>query len=124
VIDPLAERDERIAEGGLADVADDGGGNFLIRHGPPGNGEANLGKTFVLESEAKLAEILAGQLLRPGDDGNEGGDLIALGIDEIFERFEVVLGFVHFSVALDDGDEFVFVVGDVDGNGGTVILSI
>ena len=47
-----------ITQGGLTDVADDAGGDFLVREFLVGGGEAGLGETGLVEFILKLAKLV------------------------------------------------------------------
>ena len=63
-----------ITQGGLTDVADDAGGDFLIGDLLVSSREAGLGETSLVEFILKLAKLLAGERLRTSDDGEQGGE--------------------------------------------------
>jgi hypothetical protein len=55
-----------IADSGLANVADDAGGDFLIGHPLPGGGEVRFGEARLVEFVLQFAELFAGEFLWPG----------------------------------------------------------
>ena len=119
-VDTLFVGDPGAAEGGLADVADDGGGDVLVGGIPPGGAESGLAEAGVLEGQPEGLELRAGQLARTlGDDG-EGRQLVEVLADEALDRLDIVLGALSFlsfgvdTVAANDLGDLVGVLADVD----------
>ena len=76
---------ERIADGGLADVADDARGDVLVGHLTPGHGEARLAEARAVQLQRQLAQLLAGELARAREHGHEGRNGVAAGAEEVGE---------------------------------------
>ena len=124
MVHPLAVGDELVAGSGLADVADDAGGNVLIGGFAPGGMEIGFGEAGLVELVEQFAELFAGKFARAGEDGVQGWDTVALVADEGGELAQVVLWLLGTAVAAFDAAEFVGVFGDVEGREGPFGVAI
>ena len=124
MVHALGEGDKRITNGSLADVTDDAGCDLMIVHLAPRGGEVALGEACLVEFILQLSKLLAGEFLRAGDDGEKGGDLVAVGIDEVLERLDVILGSIRIAEALGYFAKTVRVMGDEDGLGGAIVFAV
>ena len=88
----------------------------MIGHLLPRGREVHLGETGFIEFQQEVAQVLPGEVARAGDDGDERGEFVALGIDEFRERLEVVLGLAGIAVAALCDDERIGMIGDEDGD--------
>jgi hypothetical protein len=74
VVDALGVGHEGRAEGGLANEADDAGGDVLVLGVAEGGLQVGLGEASLVEEELELLEVGARQLAGAGDDGLERGE--------------------------------------------------
>ena len=103
---------ERIADGGLADVADDARGDVLVGHLAPGRCETRLAEARLVQLQRQLAQLLAGQLARAREHGDEGRNGVAAGPDEVGELLQVVLRPLRLPVAALGAEQPVVVMRD------------
>ncbi len=80
VVDALLVGHQGVADGGLADVADDAGGDVLVGHLAPGGGQVGFAEAGLVEFQRQLAQLLAGQFARPGEHGHQRRDVVAVAV--------------------------------------------
>lgn len=98
-IDSFFVGEEGIAEGGLADEADDAGCDVGVGFFTPGGLQVCLGVAGGVEGEEDFAKVGSGELARPLGDDFEGRELVHLLAHELGEAFEVVGGSLRATVA-------------------------
>ncbi|VAW94458.1 hypothetical protein MNBD_GAMMA20-1226, partial [hydrothermal vent metagenome] len=60
ILHPLLKGNQGFAQGRLADVADDAGGNFVVGLVAPGGAQGGLAEAVLVEQQAYLFELFAG----------------------------------------------------------------
>ncbi len=78
-IHALLVRHQRVAGRQVADKADDMRGDVLVGHLAPGGRDAALAEPGPVQFQRQLAQLLAGQVARAGQHGQQGRDAIAVG---------------------------------------------
>ena len=97
---PLLERYQGLPQCGLADVADDAGGDLLVGLVAPGAFEVGFGVAMLVQQQAYLAQLLAGEIAGPVDHHGEGRRLVELVVDKVVEALQVIAGLVAHPVVL------------------------
>ena len=111
VVHALGIGHQRVSYGGLADVAHDARGNVLVAELAPGAGQTHLGKAGLVQRQHQFLELLAREVARAGQHGDEGGQLVAVAFDEVFECLQIVFGLAGAAIAALYVVQRVWVVG-------------
>ena len=112
MVHPLLEREQRFTDGGLADIADDAGGYFLVGLGAPGAFQAGLAEAILVEEQAHFTKLLTRQIFRAVNHDAKGCRLVKLFVDKLMKAFKVVRRFLVFAVVLLANHQLVGVCGN------------
>ena len=112
--DAIPIGDQRIAQGRLTHEADDGGGNVLVLGVRPGAAKVGLRVALLVEREAKLPQVGAGQVARTLHHHLQRGDGVEVVAHEGREAVEEVLRLARLAIAARDRHHLVGMVRDRD----------
>ena len=103
----LVKRHQRLAQGGLADVGHDAGGNVLVALVAPGGFELGFGVARFVQQQAHFFELCAGEVFGAVDHHRQRGRLVELLAHKGGEAVQVVRWLGVAAPALLAGHQFV-----------------